>query len=295
MLHLRYATLVLSCLLGSNLLAQKAQEAKATYSIVLSRTATMAETEAQCVEQARVKAVGDAFGYTVSQTTLARVLDTRDSFEDNFSLLTRTSVEGEWLGDTETPVISWSCVADEFTVTATVQGKIRAFAEKAKAQVEFYATAPGDGQPRNEFLHGQALHAVFRSSHSGYLSVYFVDHAEGKVYRLFPAAAYGTLDHLPVESDRSYVLFDRAHAAQFPGYPAVTDLTVEVPAGKPQIIDELVAVYAPAPYAKPLLSRPGNPQDLPAMGVEDFENWLTELRKRDREAVVKRTQVTVVR
>jgi len=291
----RFISLFLACCGIPNLHAQKVQVASATYSMVLSRTATMAETEAQCIEQARLKAVGDAFGYTVSEVTLARVLETRDSFEDNFSVLTRTSVEGEWLGDSDAPVVRWSLVGDEYTVTATVQGKIRAFAEKAKAQVEFHAIAPGEGKARNEFRHGQALHAVFRSSHSGYLSVYFVDHTEAKVYRLFPAAAYATLDHLPLDSDRRYVLFDRAHAAQFPDNPAVTDLTVEVPAGKPQVIDELVAVYAPAPYTKPLLDRAAGPQDLPSMGVADFEAWLGELRKRNQEAVVKRAQLTVVR
>ena len=85
-----------------------------------------------------------------------------------------------------------------------------------------------------------------------------------------------------------------AYAAQFPDYPAGTGLTVEVPAGKPQVIDELIAVCAPALYSKPLLSQPSNPQDLPGMGVEDFESWLSELRKRDAEAVVKRAQVTVL-
>jgi hypothetical protein len=295
MLSTRRLPLILAFLGAHALSAQKVQEASATYSMELMRTATMADTEAQCIEQARLKAVGDAFGYTVSEITLARVLDTRDSFEDNFSVLTRTSVEGEWLGDIEPPLVNWSCEGDALTVTATVHGKIRAFAEKAKAQVEFHATTPGEGQARNEFRHGQTLHAVFRSSHKGHLSVYFVDHTEGNVYRLFPAAANGTLDHLPVEGDRTYVLFDRARAAQFPGYPAVTDLTVEVPAGKPQVIDELVAVYAPASYTKPLLISPAGPQDLPSIGVADFEAWLGELRKRNQEAVVKRTQLTVVR
>jgi hypothetical protein len=291
----RSLPLTLAFLVAHALSAQKVQEASATYSIVLSRTATMADTETQCIEQARLKAVGDAFGYTVSEITLARVLDTRDSFEDNFSVLTRTSVEGEWLGDTEPPVVQWNCVGNDYKVTATVHGKIRAFAEKAKAQVEFHATTPGEGQARNEFRHGQTLHAVFRSSHKGHLSVYFVDHTEGKVYRLFPAAAYGTLDHLPVEGDRTYVLFDRAHASQFPGHPAVSELNVEVPAGKPQVIDELVAVYSPKPYSKPLLSLPNDPQELPTMDFDRFEAWLTDLRKREREAVAKRKQVTIVR
>lgn len=275
--------------------AQRVQEATAIFSMVLSRTATMEQTEARCIEQARLKAVGDAFGYTVSETTLSRIHDTRDTFEDHFSVLTRTSVDGEWLSDTEPPAVSWGCEDGEWTVTATVRGRIRAFGERARAQVAFHASAPGDGAERNHFRHGQTLHALFRSSHGGHLSVFFIDHATGEAYRVFPAMVYAALDHLPVEADRPYLLFDRAHAAQFPAHPAVTELTVEVPAGRPQAIDELVAVYAPAPYAKPLLSRAAAPDDLPGMGVDDFEAWLTELRKRDPQAVVKRAQLTVVR
>lgn len=279
----------------SPLHAQPTKKAAATVSMPLTRTATMEQTEARCIEQARLKAVGDAFGYTVSETTLQRIADTRNTFEDHFSLLTRTSVEGEWIEDLEPPALQWACNGEELIVTTTVHGRIRAFGDRAKAQVSFLASTPGEAAGRDQFMHGQTLHALFRSSHSGHLSVFFIDHATGTAYRVFPATAYAAQDHLPVEADRSYQLFDRAHAKQFPAHPAVTELTVEVPAGKPQAIDELVAVYAPAPYAKPLLSQAASPEDLPGMGVEDFEAWLTALRKRDPQAVVKRAQVMVVR
>lgn len=292
---MRLLILTIVGLATGSLCAQRVQQATAMYSIVLSRTATMEATEAQCIEQARLKAVGDAFGYTVSETTLGRVHDTRKTVEDHFSVLTHTSVEGEWLGDTEPPAVSWDCTGGEWTVTATVQGRIRAFGERAKAQVAFHASAPGDGAERGHFRNGQPLHAVFQSAEKGHLSVFFIDHATGEAYRVFPATAYASLGGLPVEADRRYVLFDPAHAKQFPQHPAVTELVMEVPANKPQAIDELVAVYAPAPYAKPLLQQPASPQQLPAMGVEDFEHWLIELRRRDQQVVVKRVQLTVVR
>ena len=275
--------------------AQKERQAEATFSLVLSRTVTMEALEAQCIEQARLKAIGDAFGYAVSQLTLSRIMDTRDRLEDNFSMLTRTSVEGEWLGDTEPPVVNWTCTDGEFSVTATVQGRIRACGEKAKAQVAFHASGTTDDRPREEFRNGDGLHAHFRASHAGHLAVFYVDHAAGRVYRVFPAAADAALDHLPVQADRSYLLFDPAHTKQFPGHPAVTPLVLEVPDGKPQVVDELVAVYAPDAFSKPLLSVPQGPQDLPALDIEPFENWLMELRRRAREAVVKRTQLAVLR
>lgn len=287
--------LAIATLLPYHLLhGQGAQEARATYSLVLSRTATMEAAEAQCIEQARLKAVGDAFGYTVQETTLGHVADTREKFEDNFSVLSRTSVEGEWLGDAEPPAVAWGCESGAWTVTATVHGLIRAFGDRATADVELEAS-PGNGAASGHFRQGQPLHAGFRASRSGHLSVFFIDHAAGRAYRVFPAMAYAELDHLPVEADRRYDLFDRVHATQFPDHPAVTELIMEVPVGQAQTIDELVAVYAPAPYAKPLLSRPASPDELPGMGTADLEMWLTTLRQRDPQAVVKRAQLTVVR
>ena len=103
------------------------------------------------------------------------------------------------------------------------------------------------------------------------------------------------MDHLPVQADRPYVLFDPAQARQFPEHPAVTSLVLDVPDGKPQVVDELVAIYSTKPFSKPLLRLPQGPQDLPAMDLEPFEAWVMELRRRDREAVVKRTQLAVVR
>ena len=276
-------------------LGQQEQLVVASERLTLSRTVTMEVLEARCIEQARLKAIGDAFGYAVSQLTLSRILDTRDRLEDNFSMLTRTSVEGEWLGDTEPPVVNWTCTDGEFSVTATVRGRIRAFGEKAKTQVAFHASGTTDDRASEEFRNGDGLHAHFRASHAGHLAVFYVDHAAGRVYRVFPAAADAALDHLPVQADRPYVLFDPAQTRQFPGHPAVTPLVLEVPDGKPQVVDELVAVYAPDAFSKPLLSVPQGPQDLPALDLEPFENWLMELRRRAREAVVKRTQLAVLR
>lgn len=276
------------------LTAQRVQRATATERLVLPRTVTMEALEARCIEQARLKAIGDAFGYTVSEATLGRVLDTRTNFTDDFSVLTRTTVEGEWLGDMEPPVVKWSCEDGELVVTATVHGRIRAFGDKARVQVEFAATG-ADGRPRDDFRHGDALYALFRSAKDGHLSVFYVDHAAGQVVRLLPAAADAAADHLTVRADKPYRLFDRTQAAQFPGHPAITEVVLEVPVGEPQVIDELVAVYTPEPHTKPLMSTPASAQDLPAMPREAFEGWLTELRRRDPQAVVKRVFVTVVR
>jgi hypothetical protein len=110
MSRLYYLLLVLCAVAVPGVLtAQRVQQAVATERLVLPRTITMEALEARCIEQARLKASETVYPKASPIATLARVLDTRTRFTDDFSVLTRTTVEGEWLGDIEQPVLEWSC------------------------------------------------------------------------------------------------------------------------------------------------------------------------------------------
>jgi hypothetical protein len=280
-----------SCLVAYT---QKPEQVQASYTIVLSRTASMESTEAACVEQARLKAIGDAFGYSVSETTLSNVSDENGKANSSFTALTRTSVRGEWIRDNEPPMIVWNCDGGEFSVTATVRGEARALSPSGKSAVEFHACLRERPQiPLAEFTHGQSLYARFRASQDGYLTVYYVDHTKGEAYRVLPAPAYSSLDHHEVKADRDYLLFDRAAAKNFEGYPATVDLVMEVPEGKKQVVDELIAIYSPKPFAKPMLSKVSNANPLPSISITAMEDWLSDRTSTNQELIVKRISVTI--
>jgi hypothetical protein len=289
--------LVVILLVSVNVFSQREQvERVASYTMVLPRTASMENTEAACVEQARLKAIGEAFGYSVSETTLSNVSDENGKASNAFTVLTRTNVRGEWIRDNEPPLIVWNCNGGEFSVTATVRGQARALSPSGKSAVEFHACLRERPQvPVAEFTHGQSLYAQFRASQDGYLTVYYVDHTKGEAYRVLPAPAYPSLDHHEVKADRDYVLFDRAASKSFAGYPATVDLVMEVTAGKEQVVDELIAVYSHAPIAKPMLSKVSPGMPLPSLRLSDLENWLNNAKSANAEVVIKRLMITVQR
>lgn len=275
-------------------MAQKPRDATATYTMVLSRTSTIQETESLCIEQARLKAIADTFGMSVSETTVGNVSDQNGKVTDVFNVLTKTSVRGEWISDTAPPKLEWNCENNELSVTAVVTGKIRENSKEGKTEVEFYACLPTDYRTETtSFRSGQTLNTFFRSARTGYLSVFYVDHTTGEAYRVFPSPAYSSMDHLEVNADQDYVLFNRSYASQFAGYPATVDLTMEVPADKSQVLDEIVAVYSPEPYKKPMLSKPSSTQSLPALSHEALEDWFTQLKSNNKDAVVKSAKVSV--
>ena len=277
-------------------LAQETREAEAYYTMVLSRTATMEQTEALCTEQARLRAIGEAFGYVVSETTVGNVSDENGRVTDAFSVLTRTSVRGEWLRDKEAPRIEWTWDGRELSVQVVVKGIIRSNSREGRTEVVFYPCTAGEPTAEQiNFRHGQSLLARFRAAGDGYLSVFYVDVAKGEAYRVFPAPAYASLDHLEVKAQQEYLLFSRSHSKQFEGYPATLDLVLEVPEGKQQGMDELVAVYAPHPYKKPMLTGQHTAGALPSLRAADLEHWITELRTSSGEIVVKRTTLTIVK
>jgi hypothetical protein len=274
--------------------AQRPQDASATYTMVLSRTSTMQETETMCIEQARLKAIADAFGLSVSETTVGNVSDQNGKVTDLFNVLTKTSVRGEWISDTAPPKLEWKCENNDLIVTAYVSGKIRENSKEGKTDVEFYACLPSDYRTETtSFRSGQTLNTFFRSARKGYLSVFYVDHTTGDAYRVFPSPAYSSLDHLEVNADQDYVLFNRSYASQFAGYPATVDLTMELPADKSQVLDEIIAVYSPEPYKKPLLSKPSSTQSLPTLSHKALEDWFTQLKSNNKDAVIKSAKVSV--
>jgi hypothetical protein len=251
----------------------------------------MEETEAQCIEQARLSAIAREFGTTVSETSVNRTTDSNGQVDNTFHFLTRTSVLGEWIEDKEKPQVVWQCEGDRMNVTANVRGLIRMLPKEGKAEVKFYACSPGDpARSKSDFRQDETLNAVFQSSSSGFLSVYYVDHTSRTVQRLFPAASMATANHLAVQADRQYQLLNRNTAAKYDWQQATKEKTVNVPYCSTSSIDELVAVFSTVEYIKPSLEPNAEFEEL---SEEAFDSWLNELKGRQKQCVVKRSIVLI--
>jgi hypothetical protein len=271
--------------------AQKHINTEGTYTMELSRTATMEATELQCIEQARLSAIAREFGTTVTETTINKTRDINGQTENSFQLLTRTSVLGEWIEDKDEPIVSWHCDGERLNVTAKVSGFIRMFSKEGRVDLTFHPCVAGDPMnPRTEFITGEGLNALFKSSSNGYLSIYYIDHAANLVQRLFPAAAMATANHLPVEADKTYLLFNTKTAPNQGWQQATKEITVQLPLGAASTLDELVAVFSPVEYIKPSLSVNNGFEEL---SEESFETWIAELKGRQKHSAIKRVSILI--
>jgi hypothetical protein len=277
----------------SCLFAQKELEVLASYSMELPKNITMEQLEQRCIEQARLKAIGDSLGYILHETTISNTQEGNAGLNSSFAVLTQTNVQGEWLQNLADPVIIWEVANLTLKVTATVHGIIREFPKSGK--VDIAISLSNDENMTNEvteFKDGQDLFASFQTSSKGFLSVYYIDHSSNEVYRLIPAASRNDLNVVEVKSDIPYPLFQSV--SPFTENKSIPALSLSLPEGKEIQLDELVFVYSPTAIRKPSLSYKSDAR-MYFMKHSDFDNWKSSTAQADPDVVVKTVSITIVK
>lgn len=288
---MRYIISLLLFFAISTLFAQKEKEVRAIYSMELPKNLTMEQLEQSCIEQARLKAIGDAFGYLISETTVDKTQENSAGFNSSFAVLTKTNVQGEWLRNTSEPQLNWEPANKTLKLTATVNGVIREFPKTGKAKIEIHLS--NDSKMSNDitlFKDGQDLFASFQSSSKGNLSVFYVDHSSNEVYRLIPSATNNDLNTVEVFSDKVYQLFQIV--SPFSDNKSIPALSLSLPNGKDLQMDELVFVYSPNDIRKPSLIYNAGAK-MYVMELSEFEQWKTSALQSNTEAVIKSIAISI--
>lgn len=275
------------------LFAQKELEVLASYTMELPKNITMEHLEKRCIEQARLKAIGDSLGYNLHETTISNTQEGYLGLNSSFTVLTQTNVQGEWLLDLTEPTVVWECSDSALRVTATVHGIVREFPKSGKVAIEIaLSNEENMTNEITEFKNGQDLFASFQTSSKGFLSVYYVDHASNEVYRLIPAASRNDLNMVEVKSDRPYPLFQSV--SPFSENKSIPALSLSIPEGKEIQIDELIFVYSPTVILKPRLSYKSDAR-MYFMPQSEFANWINTTSSVNPDAVVKTVSITIVK
>jgi len=286
--------LLLICLNAQNIEAQKPIQVSSSYTMVLERNRTIEETEKLCIEQARLTALAGEFGTSVTETTVNSTADKNGTTENSFHVLTRTNVGGEWITDHQKPVITWQCQDDELLVRVEVSGTARAFPKKGKTDLVFFTCTSSDAnREETNFKERESLNAVFQTAQNGYMSVYYIDRQSQLASRLLPTGNGKDIDALEVNADKRYVLFNRTKAHSY-GWSAMnSEIELSLPSGKTSVMDEVVVVFAPESFSKPLHT--GSKEGLSELPLVEFENWLTALKVRQPLAQEKRVAITITK
>lgn len=268
--------------------AQKTERVTATYTYYAPEHVSIEEARRVALQRAQLQAIADAFGTIVTQTNATTVRNENGKSDVSLLSLGASEVKGEWLRTDGEPEYEIAYEDGMLAVTVRVKGVIR---EIVNAAVDFQARVLCNGTEdrfeQDRFRNGDDLYLSFQSPVDGYLTVYLLD-AEGTAYCLLPYRG-DTGGRVAVKGNRRYVFF------------SVDD----VPAGEQGMVDEYVmtcgnreelnqiyVIFSPQLFTKAVdyAGEGVQPRELP---YEEFQQWLFNCRKQDREMRVEVKHIVI--
>ena len=268
--------------------AQKTERVTATYTYYAPEHVSIEEARRVALQRAQLQAIADAFGTIVTQTNATTVKNENGKSDVSLLSLGASEVKGEWLRTDGEPEYEIAYEDGMLAVTVRVKGVIR---EIVNAAVDFQARVLCNGTEdrfeQDRFRNGDDLYLSFQSPVDGYLTVYLLD-AEGTAYCLLPYRG-DTGGRVAVKGNRRYVFF------------SVDD----VPAGERGMVDEYVmtcgnreelnqiyVIFSPQLFTKAVdyAGEGLQPRELP---YEEFQQWLFDCRKQDREMRVEVKHIVI--
>ena len=258
-------------ILGMSLVAvaQKTERVTATYTYYAPEHVSIEEARRVALQRAQLQAIADAFGTIVTQTNATTVRNENGKSDVSLLSLGASEVKGEWLRTDGEPEYEIAYEDGMLAVTVRVKGVIR---EIVNAAVDFQACVLCNGT-EDRFEQDR-----FRNGDDLYLSSYCLLPYRGD-----------TGGRVAVKGNRRYVFF------------SVDD----VPAGEQGMVDEYVmtcgngkelnqiyVIFSPQLFTKAVdyAGEGLQPRELP---YEEFQRWLFDCRKQDREMRVEVKNIVI--
>ncbi len=256
--------------------AQKPLRVKATYTYHANRNETPADAERIALLRAQIKAIEEAFGTNVTETS-SGILSSQ--FDENFfSAYSSSSVKGEWVETIGTPVFEYEFDDRIPVITCTVEGYVK---EINGIRTEFEAktlkNSPNERFASNDFTDGDEMFLYFKSPIAGYLNVFLLCNDDDTALCLLPyrESKEGTFF---VEADKEYFLFSKDKANVEPElvdeYTLTSDRQIE--------FNDLVIIFSPDKFNKVSLNV--KEEELTAIketSIEKFNKWLAKLQTKN--------------
>lgn len=268
--------------------AQKTERVTATYTYYAPEEVSIAEARRVALQRAQLQAIADAFGTIVTQTNATTVKNENGKSDVSLLSLGASEVKGEWLRTDGEPEYEIAYEDGMLAVTVRVKGVIR---EIVNAAVDFQARVLCNGTEdrfeQDRFRNGDDLYLSFQSPVDGYLTVYLLD-AEGTAYCLLPYRG-DTGGRVAVKGNRRYVFF------------SVDDVPAEergmvdeyvMTCGNREELNQIYVIFSPQLFTKAVdyAGEGLQPRELP---YEEFQQWLFDCRKQDREMRVEVKHIVI--
>ena len=273
------------------LFAQQTKIVEGYYSIEQTDDMTGAIAKAKVIEQARFKAIDDAFGSNIMQNNVTLLRKDNDKSSMTFYMMGESDLRGTWIRDKEKPRVE-KHVEDGRTIwEAWVKGEAR---ELVRAKVDFKWKLLANGTENRyqvEDLHdGDAFYIKFCSPVKGFIMLFMADD-KGMVTSLLP------------EHGEDYCFVDANKWFLFHHNPSISEehWTATIEKGKDVEYNQLYIIFSPNKMNPPMRMSNLDNSDLehyrtrgrelrhmPELSFKEFHKYLGKLQRRDEEVQVEK-------
>lgn len=254
--------------------SQKIKKVSAEYTFYAPETMSIEEAKRVALERAKIQAIADELGTTVSQSTSTIVSNNNGESETKFFSIGGSDVKGDWIETIGEPKYEILYENGMLLVSVSIRGKIR---ERTNMQIPLIIKTLCNGLSHKnesvEFRNGDEIYLLFQSPISGYLLVYLVDYGEDTVYGLLPYST-STDDSQVIEGNREYLFFSeesvsRAERSKVDSYTLECDNSSEN-------INDIVVIFSPTKLIKTntIIINKAFPRQL---SRKEFEEWKAKL------------------
>ncbi|TAE68905.1 MAG: hypothetical protein EAZ85_13760 [Bacteroidetes bacterium] len=286
-------------------LAQKKEKEKivkvsAKIEVLMEGSYSKEALKQKAIETARIKAIGDEFGYSIVQgintqtkTLAGQTVLTTSSLNE----VSNTIVKGEWISDEKGFPITKFIVREkngdqEIWLECEVKGKARKIIE-AKVNFETFAYKC-QNEPKKcittQFKENESMFVYFKAATKGFLSVFMLEN--GKVFRLLP---YREMENeyeslVPVVADKEYMLFSPEHRNYFEGFGMVDEYGLTLSEDKTPLANMLFVVFSEKSFKKPLMEEQ---EGFKTLSLPKFQEWMNQNKGLDKTFQVQRIPISV--
>lgn len=179
--------LILSLFVSVFAYSQKIQKVSATYTYYAPETMSVEEAKRTALDRAKIQAIADEFGTTVTQSTSTVISNKNGKSDTQFYSFGGSDVKGEWIETIGEPVYDIKFENHFIVVSCAVKGKAR---EIESTKIEFIAKTLRNGTTLKyeaaEFKDGDDLFLYFKAPIDGYLAVFLLDESTQQLYNILP-------------------------------------------------------------------------------------------------------------
>ncbi len=270
--------------------AQKIKTVSASYTYTASEDIPLTQIRATAIERAKIQAIADEFGTTVSRINTTRIENDNGKSSVEYLSFGESEVKGEWIETLEEEVSSPVFHDKMIVVTATVKGRAR---EIVSVGVNFQAKILRNGTDKkyedSRFRSGDELYLSFTSPVDGYLAVYLIDAAQ-QAYCLLPYRSQSDGIY-KIEANRPYLFFN-AKAASPTERPLVDEYVMTCDRSSERNL--VCIVFSPNHFAKAADNI--TDEALPrCVGYKDFQRWLAKCRKKDKDMKLEQQMISITK